>query len=198
MVRVQPGAPAFCPSGFGLSTHVQRWRGCRERARGAGRVPDRARELCPCRASPLEAASRPVCGSVRARGENGRAPPRLASVHRPLRGLHDRTPRRPMGSLPSSTGSAGRHRLRRPGPRSPAEGRARDRVLRGGLVSASAARGRGRRGGAAERDRHPARLRGGRSLLLNGHLDTVGVGGMEAPFEPRLDEGRLTGAAPMT
>jgi len=34
---------------------------------------------------------------------------------------------------------------------------------------------------------------GGRSLLLNGHLDTVGVGGMEAPFEPRVEDGRLYG-----
>ena len=34
---------------------------------------------------------------------------------------------------------------------------------------------------------------GGRSLLLNGHLDTVGVAGMEAPFEPRLVNGRLYG-----
>jgi acetylornithine deacetylase len=34
---------------------------------------------------------------------------------------------------------------------------------------------------------------GGRSLLLNAHLDTVGAGSMEAPFEPRLDEGRLYG-----
>ena len=34
---------------------------------------------------------------------------------------------------------------------------------------------------------------GGRSLLLNGHLDTVGVAGMEAPFEPRLEESRLYG-----
>ncbi|HEY2372286.1 MAG TPA: M20/M25/M40 family metallo-hydrolase [Gaiellaceae bacterium] len=34
---------------------------------------------------------------------------------------------------------------------------------------------------------------GGRSLLLNGHLDTVGVAGMEAPFEPRVDNGRLYG-----
>jgi len=34
---------------------------------------------------------------------------------------------------------------------------------------------------------------GGRSLLLNGHLDTVGVAGMDAPFEPRLDGGRLHG-----
>ena len=34
---------------------------------------------------------------------------------------------------------------------------------------------------------------GGRSLLLNGHVDTVGVAGMEAPFEPRLEGGRLYG-----
>ncbi len=34
---------------------------------------------------------------------------------------------------------------------------------------------------------------GGRSLLLNGHLDTVGVAGMDAPFEPRVDNGRLHG-----
>jgi len=34
---------------------------------------------------------------------------------------------------------------------------------------------------------------GGRSLLLNGHLDTVGVVGMEAPFEPRIEDGRLYG-----
>jgi acetylornithine deacetylase len=34
---------------------------------------------------------------------------------------------------------------------------------------------------------------GGRSLLLNGHLDTVGVSGMEAPFEPRVADGRLYG-----
>ena len=33
----------------------------------------------------------------------------------------------------------------------------------------------------------------GRSLLLNGHLDTVGVAGMEAPFEPRVENGRLYG-----
>lgn len=40
------------------------------------------------------------------------------------------------------------------------------------------------------------RLRGagdGLSLMLNGHLDTVGVEGMERPFEPRLEEGRLYG-----
>src|SRR5687768_15117889 len=40
------------------------------------------------------------------------------------------------------------------------------------------------------------RLRGtgrGRSLMLNGHLDTVGVEGMERPFEPHVDEGRLYG-----
>jgi len=34
---------------------------------------------------------------------------------------------------------------------------------------------------------------GGRSLMLNGHLDTVGVVGMAAPFEPRLEDGRLYG-----
>jgi acetylornithine deacetylase len=34
---------------------------------------------------------------------------------------------------------------------------------------------------------------GGRSLLLNGHLDTVGVVGVDAPFEPRVEDGRLYG-----
>ncbi len=34
---------------------------------------------------------------------------------------------------------------------------------------------------------------GGRSLMLNGHLDTVGVEGMERPFEPRVEDGRLHG-----
>ena len=34
---------------------------------------------------------------------------------------------------------------------------------------------------------------GGRSLLLNGHLDTVGVAGMEAPVTPRIGGGRLYG-----
>ncbi len=34
---------------------------------------------------------------------------------------------------------------------------------------------------------------GGRSLLLNGHLDTVGVAGMKAPFEPRVEGDRLYG-----
>jgi acetylornithine deacetylase len=34
---------------------------------------------------------------------------------------------------------------------------------------------------------------GGRSLMLNGHLDTVGVEGMERPFEPRIEGGRLYG-----
>ncbi len=33
----------------------------------------------------------------------------------------------------------------------------------------------------------------GRSLMLNAHTDTVGVTGMDAPFEPRLDGGRLYG-----
>jgi len=48
----------------------------------------------------------------------------------------------------------------------------------------------------AERPSVIARRRGsggGRSLLLNGHLDTVGVAGMTAPFEPRVDDGRLYG-----
>jgi acetylornithine deacetylase/succinyl-diaminopimelate desuccinylase-like protein len=34
---------------------------------------------------------------------------------------------------------------------------------------------------------------GGRSLLLNGHLDTVGVSGMQSPHEPRTDNGRMYG-----
>jgi acetylornithine deacetylase len=34
---------------------------------------------------------------------------------------------------------------------------------------------------------------GGRSLLLNGHLDTVGTLGMERPLEPRVDGRRLHG-----
>ena len=34
---------------------------------------------------------------------------------------------------------------------------------------------------------------GGRSLMLNGHIDTVGVEGMERPFEPEVRDGRLHG-----
>jgi acetylornithine deacetylase len=34
---------------------------------------------------------------------------------------------------------------------------------------------------------------GGRSLMLNAHLDTVGAGGMDGPFEPRVEDGRLYG-----
>ena len=34
---------------------------------------------------------------------------------------------------------------------------------------------------------------GGRSLMLNAHMDTVGVAGMSEPFEPRLEGGRLFG-----
>ena len=34
---------------------------------------------------------------------------------------------------------------------------------------------------------------GGASLMLNAHLDTVGVEGMGAPFEPRVEGGRLYG-----
>src|SRR5262249_9667692 len=41
-----------------------------------------------------------------------------------------------------------------------------------------------------------ARVRGkgsGRSLILNAHLDTVGVAGMEKPFHPRVQDGRMFG-----
>jgi acetylornithine deacetylase len=34
---------------------------------------------------------------------------------------------------------------------------------------------------------------GGRSLLLNAHMDTVGVAAMQNPFEPRVEDGRLFG-----
>jgi acetylornithine deacetylase len=34
---------------------------------------------------------------------------------------------------------------------------------------------------------------GGRALMLNAHTDTVGVAGMDAPFEPRVEDGRLHG-----
>jgi acetylornithine deacetylase/succinyl-diaminopimelate desuccinylase-like protein len=34
---------------------------------------------------------------------------------------------------------------------------------------------------------------GGRTLLLNGHLDTVSVDGMDEPFSPRVADGRLHG-----
>ncbi|HEY7258291.1 MAG TPA: M20/M25/M40 family metallo-hydrolase [Gaiellales bacterium] len=34
---------------------------------------------------------------------------------------------------------------------------------------------------------------GGRSLLLYAHMDTVGVEGMAAPFEPRIEDGRMYG-----
>ena len=47
--------------------------------------------------------------------------------------------------------------------------------------------------GAPERRRGRTGQGGGRSLLLNGHLDTVGVAGMDAPFEPRVENGRLYG-----
>ncbi|HUY12060.1 MAG TPA: M20/M25/M40 family metallo-hydrolase [Terriglobia bacterium] len=36
-------------------------------------------------------------------------------------------------------------------------------------------------------------LRSGPRLMLNGHLDTVGVSGMERPFLPRVENGRLYG-----
>ena len=34
---------------------------------------------------------------------------------------------------------------------------------------------------------------GGKTLLLNAHMDTVGVGGMQRPFEPAVAAGRLHG-----
>lgn len=34
---------------------------------------------------------------------------------------------------------------------------------------------------------------GGRTLMLNGHVDTVGVAGMIAPHQPRVDGGRMYG-----
>ena len=34
---------------------------------------------------------------------------------------------------------------------------------------------------------------GGRTLILNAHMDTVGVAGMGAPFDPRIENGRLYG-----
>ena len=38
----------------------------------------------------------------------------------------------------------------------------------------------------------------GRSLMFCGHIDTVGVEGMSAPFEPREADGGCTAAAPRT
>lgn len=34
---------------------------------------------------------------------------------------------------------------------------------------------------------------GGKTLMFNGHLDTVGVAGMESPLEPRIEAGRMYG-----
>src|SRR5687767_14787763 len=39
---------------------------------------------------------------------------------------------------------------------------------------------------------------GGRSLILNGHLDTVGVEGMERPFVPDIRDGASTVAVATT
>lgn len=38
---------------------------------------------------------------------------------------------------------------------------------------------------------------GGRTLMLNAHLDTVGVTGMSEPFEPRIEDGRMYGRGVM-
>ena len=37
---------------------------------------------------------------------------------------------------------------------------------------------------------------GGATLLLNAHMDIVGVAGMERPFEPVVEGGRLVGMLP--
>jgi acetylornithine deacetylase len=54
--------------------------------------------------------------------------------------------------------------------------------------------------GPSDRPSLLIRLRGrggGRTLLLNAHLDTVGVHGMDAPFEPRLRAGRMVARGAM-
>ena len=38
---------------------------------------------------------------------------------------------------------------------------------------------------------------GGRSLMLNAHMDTVGVAGMQGPFQPEIRDGRLFGRGAM-
>jgi len=38
---------------------------------------------------------------------------------------------------------------------------------------------------------------GGRSLMLNAHMDTVGVAGMQGPFQPAIRDGRLYGRGAM-
>ena len=38
---------------------------------------------------------------------------------------------------------------------------------------------------------------GGRSLMLNAHMDTVGVAGMKVPFEPVVRDGRMSGRGSM-
>ena len=39
---------------------------------------------------------------------------------------------------------------------------------------------------------------GGRSLMLNAHMDTVGVAGVERPFEARVEGAGSTGAGRTT
>ena len=54
--------------------------------------------------------------------------------------------------------------------------------------------------GPTDRPSVLVRLRGlgcGRTLMLNAHLDTVGVHGMEAPFEPRVRAGQMVGRGTM-
>jgi acetylornithine deacetylase len=54
--------------------------------------------------------------------------------------------------------------------------------------------------GAPERPNVIGVLRGtggGRTLMLNGHVDTVGVAGMHQPHRPRVEDGRLYGRGAM-
>jgi Peptidase family M20/M25/M40 len=47
--------------------------------------------------------------------------------------------------------------------------------------------------GSRQRRGHRSRQRGGRALMLNAHMGTVGVAAMECPHDPRVVDGRLYG-----
>lgn len=73
----------------------------------------------------------------------------------------------------------------------PAVAHLRDRLEAAGLVTTVVPAP-----GPDDRPSLVAMPRGGEDLptvVLNGHLDTVGVGGMDAPFEPRVEGDRLLG-----
>ena len=85
----------------------------------------------------------------------------------------------PLCSVPGA--SAGE--ARRSAPRSPRTASAWPRRRRAGGGA-----------GTSERHRRARRTRApGRSLMFCGHMDTVGVEGMSAPFDPRERNGRLYG-----